>query len=213
MPSRSVLLTVLALGATALAGAPALAAAPAHTVTSVVRPITAANHLAPGFSATTEHRGFVDCTPAEASPVAVDGDILACSPSSEYAVACWRAQLPGWVRCLRDPFGAKVVRIRASVPKAKVAVPTGAAPFGLRLGDGERCTIRDGGAFGAPAHHPHWDAFYSCTGGGAVWAPASRAATNGIDQAQPLWTVVVGTTTGPLHTRTVVGAVFVGTKA
>ncbi len=214
---RSALLAATAAAsAVLLAGPPAgavVASAGPHTTTHVVRPITAANHLAPGVTVVTEHAGFLDCTPGEASPVAVSGDILYCSPSAEYTLACWRAPQAGWVRCLRDPFRRQVVRIRATLPKAKLAVPTDPAPFGLSLGDGERCMIRDGGAFARLVSHPRWDGFYTCTGGGVVWAPPSRAATNGIDKTHPVWTVVVGTATGPLHTRKVVNAVFVGTRA
>jgi hypothetical protein len=210
--AATTLLTAIGPAAVATAAAPHPTAASSATVRHVVRPVDATGQLAPGFRQTVQAHGSVDCTPPAAAAVAVDAGILSCGPSSEYAVACWRAPRAGYVRCLRNPFGSTVVRIRARLGNRTVPAVRHPVPFGLVLGDGVRCSIRDGGAWGAPARHPSWVGYYSCADGTAVWAPTGRARTSGIDESHARWTVVAGRQDGPLRRRQITDAYFVGTR-
>lgn len=205
---------VALLTGTAILDAPATAAttAPA-TVKVVVRPVTSAGHARDGFSVTGEPSGQVYCNYPDPSPGAVNRNIEFCSPSAEYAVACWKAAVAHRVLCMRNPRVKKLVRIPrvGAFAKTAVAPPADRAPLVMRLGDGDVCSIRDGGAWGSLPGHPYLVGTYSCQHDGAVWA-GPHAAHQGVDESNPSWTVRTaqfGSHT--LVTRHVVKAWFVGT--
>lgn len=202
----------VALAATAVALSTSASAASASPATqqTTLRPVTTAHHVAAGYHLVNAG-GSIDCQMAPASPVAVNDNIVECSPSAAYAVACWHAAKPGFALCLRDPFGNEVDRIRAlHFSGNHVAAPKHPAPFGLVLDNGAKCSIRDGGAWGSPKQHPKWVGFYSCTKGGAVYAPISSR--DGINQSHPSWTVWTSQGNN-VHLHHVVKAIFAGTKS
>ena len=82
----------------------------------------------------------------------------------------------------------------------------------MTLSNGTRCTIRDGGAWNGLAGHPGWYGTYYCNQNEAVWGKGSAY---GIDAAHPLWSATTApfNGNGPLVTRTVTTAYFVGTLA
>lgn len=212
------ILALAAAAAAVLAGAAALtapagAATPAPTVKIVVRPVTATGHVRAGFTLKYEPSGSVDCSTPDPSPGAVDPNIEFCFPSAEYAIACWKSAAPHRVLCIRNPRSKEVVRI----PRLGSFAPTGVAPrrdrapLTIKLGDGDICSIRDGGAWGSLPGHPDLFGTYSCVHDGAVWA-GINAWHRGVNESNPVWTVRtahIGTHT--LVTRRVVKAWFVGT--
>jgi hypothetical protein len=201
----------VALVAVAVA-APQVASAAQATQKLVVRPVTAAHHAAAGYGVEHRHGDVIDCQYASASPVAVNRNIFECGPAAAYAVACWHAARPGWALCLRNPFRREIDRVRAAhFGTERVAAPNHAAPFGLVLDNGAKCTIRDGGAWGSPRQHPRWVGYYSCTHVGAVYAPLKMARTDGIDQSHPAW--AVWTSKGnQVHRHQARKVVYVGTR-
>jgi hypothetical protein len=202
-----------ALALTTLAPIPE-ANATTPTQVLVRRPVTSAGHVAAGFTLhAIAGSGNVDCSQDTASSVAVNHGIFACSPSAAYAVACWHAAFAHHVLCYQNPFGHEVVRFAADAP-AHAAFPREQyAPFGIVLDDGNRCTIRDGGAWAAPTHHPNWVGYYSCTGkDSAVWGPTSRSYHAGINESTATWTVYTGAYNKVLTKHTITKAWFVGTK-
>ncbi len=217
-----ILMRVLALAAAAatlVAGAVGFTAVATATTTAaptikvVVRPVTSTGHVHAGFTVTGEPSGSVDCSFADPSPGAVSRNIELCSPSAEYAVACWKAAVPHRVLCMRNPGRKRVVRIPRSGPFAPTRRAPAAqrAPLLMRLGDGDLCSIRDGGAWGSLPGHPNLFGTYSCRHHGAVWATSS-APHQGVNESNPGWTVRTaqfGSHT--LVTRHVVKAWFVGT--
>jgi hypothetical protein len=210
-------LATIGIAALLVAGGAGLDAAGATTIAPtvkvVVRPVTTTGQVASGFTMITDPGGVVDCSIVSPSPVAVSANIEFCSPSAEYAVACWKAALAHHVLCMRDPRSNKVVRISRSGPFA-ATVPLPAlrrAPLMIRLGDGDVCRIRDGGAWAQLPGHPDLDGTYSCQHDGKVWATAS-APHEGVNESHPVWTVRTahfGSST--LVTRHIVKAWFVGT--
>ena len=194
-------------------------AAPAHhaaaTKRIVVRPVTSSGHVASGFTRKIEDQPL-DCTfnhgHGSTSTVALDPHIFYCSPDSAYAIACWDAARPHRVLCFRDAFRNEVVREKGTAP-AHLKAPT--HPYNalnLRLGNGEKCFARSGGAVGVQKHHPNWFATYFCgQGAAAVWAPPRFADSEGTNRTHARWTVWVGTAGGRLHKRSVAEAFFVGT--
>lgn len=197
-------------------GAPALGpgSSPAPTVRVVVRPVTSSGQTLAGYRVSGEREGSVDCSYREPSPGAVSRNIELCSPSYEYAVACWKAPAPHRVLCLRDPSRKRLVRLRRTGKFAKTGVtrPADRAPLLLVLDDGTRCSIRDGGAWGQLKSHPKWSGTYSCSRHGVVWSPPN-AKHYGVDESQASWTVrtASGAGRGRLVTRHVRRAYFVGT--
>lgn len=181
-----------------------------HTTTVVLRPVTAKGYPAPGFTVVPESGVQVLCgPPVDPSPGAVDGDILECSPSAEYAVACWPSHRAGYVLCLRDPWSKTLAEI-AAVAVPKVAAPAKPRPLAMMLSNGTRCDFRNGGAWNSLEGHPGWYGTYSCASDQAVWGQGSES---GIDTAHPQWTVSTAPLggNGPLVMRTVATAYFVGT--
>lgn len=177
---------LVALAAPSLAHA---AAAPAtHKV--VVRPVTSTGHAAAGFHVKAQPNGSVDCSSRSPSPGAVSHNIEACSPSAEYAIACWKAATAHQVLCVRNPASKTVYRI----PRTGNFEPTGLlakkqrAPLLLVLTNGDKCAIRDGGAGGTITGHPKLVATYYCSSGVAVWAPFN-AKHFGINESASSWTI------------------------
>ncbi|HZC70042.1 MAG TPA: hypothetical protein VE442_05075 [Jatrophihabitans sp.] len=202
--------TVLIAGV-AIVEAPA-GAAPSPTVRVVVRPVTSAGHHAAGFTVTGEPSGSVDCSVADPSPGAVNRNIEFCSPSAEYAIACWKAAAPHHVLCMRNPRRKNIVLIprHGAFAKTNPAPARQRAPLAMNLHDGDHCSIRDGGAGPVRHGHPQWSATYFCVHDGVVWAKPG-AAHLGVNESAASWTVVTGGETGPLVTRHVAKAWFVGT--
>lgn len=201
--------TATALSASASAASAASSTSATKTVT--LRPVTAAHHAAPGYHVVTASGSPIDCQSAPASRVAVDPNIVECGPAYQYPVACWHAARPRFALCLRNPFGREVDRIRAQhFSTGHVSPRKHPAPFGLVLDNGAKCSIRDGGAWGSPKQHPKWVGFYSCTKGGAVYAPISSR--DGINQSHPSWTVWTSQGNN-VHLHHVVKAIFAGTKS
>ena len=197
--------------------APTSTAPAPHTQRVVIRPVTATGHVAAGFTLAPPHSGDrVDCggTALGVSPsaVAVDDGIAGCSPSAEYAVACWNGPVPNTALCFRDPWLRVVAELpdqgRLPVEKAP-AVPS---PLGLTLRDGSHCMIRDGGAWSSLDGHPDAFGTYSCADGLVVWGTGR---SDGIDRSHSLWTVQVapGSGHGALRTMSVRTAYLVGTAA
>lgn len=203
----------LLAGAAALE-APASATTAAATVRVVVRPVTSTGHVRAGYTLVTEPSGLVDCRFPEPSPGAVSRNIEFCSPSAEYAVACWKSAVPQRVLCIRNPRHKQVVRI----PRTGAFAPTALAParerapLGMTLGNGTYCSIRDGGAWGTLHSHPTWFGTYSCDNGSVVWSPPT-ANHHGINEIDPSWTVRTAPASGvgSVVIRHVVKAWFVGT--
>jgi hypothetical protein len=185
------------------------------TARIVVRPVTSSGHVRTGFSVTGEPSGSVDCSFREPSPAAVSPNIEFCSPSAEYAVACWKAAVPHRVLCMRDPRTNHVVRIPRTGAFASTALAPASqrAPLAVKLFDGDFCSIRSGGAAGSLPGHPNLFITYFCVHAGAVWATMS-AVHEGVNETHPGWTVQ---TAHPgdhnLVTRHIVKAWFVGTGA
>jgi len=211
------LLALASLAAVSAVVAPPLAtavASPPATVKVVVRPVTSTGHPAHGFTVRSEPNGLVDCSSRSPSPGAVDRDIEACSPSAEYAVACWKASAPHRALCVRNPANHTVFRIprEGSFKATGLLSASQRAPLRIVLGDGAQCSIRDGGAGGILAGHPTYVATYYCTRDGAVWAPAG-ANHFGINEAAASWTVRTAQAGHhSLTVRHVAKAYFVGTK-
>jgi hypothetical protein len=206
---------LLAAGLVSVAtAAPASSVTASATVRVVVRPVTSAGYVRAGFTVTGEPTGQVDCSYANPSPGAVNRNIEFCSPSAEYAVACWKAAALHRVLCMRNPRTKQVVRIPRVGPFAPTAVApvSQRAPLAMTLGTGAHCSIRDGGAWGTLQSHPSWVGTYSCDTGTAVWA-APTANHYGINESTASWTVHVAAASGvgTVVIRHVVKAWFVGT--
>ncbi|HKC29855.1 MAG TPA: hypothetical protein VKB75_17705 [Jatrophihabitans sp.] len=183
------------------------------TARIVVRPVTASGQVRAGFTVTGQPNQQVDCSFRDPSPAAVSPNIEFCSPSAEYAVACWKAALPHRVLCMRDPRTDHLVRIPriGAFAPTPVAPAAQRAPLVMKLLDGDFCSIRSGGAGGSLLGHPNLFITYYCVHAGAVWA-AMTPRHEGVNESRPSWTVQ---TARPgqhtLVTRHVVKAWFVGT--
>jgi hypothetical protein len=199
-----------------LAGADAAAAVNPPTAKVVVTPVTSSGHVRTGYLRVDEPTGLVDCSSPSPSAGAVSVNIELCSPSSEYAVACWKAAVAQHVLCMRDPRSNHVYLI----PRSGTFAATGLAPsnqrapLGITLTDGVYCSIRDGGAWSVLRSHPSWAGTYACGKDGAAWAPTA-ATHNGVNESAASWTVQTAPMSGvgALVTRHVAKAYFVGTSA
>lgn len=191
---------------------PADAASLRPTTRTVVRPVTASGHAVNGWRVVKESGG-VDCSFPQASPAAVDPDILFCSPDAAYAVACWRSATPHHVLCLRDARTHKLAKLPVLGKIAHTTPYRIRGPLDLRLRNGLTCTLRAGGA-GATLHqHPQWAVYYYCTHNQAIWAPMN-AKNWGINRFHPVWTAHVGRAdgTGKVAVRRVARVWLVGTQ-
>lgn len=198
--------------ASAAAGSTSVAARTiTHTSRIVVRPVSWTARVTPGYTVSTEHPGSIDCTAPSPSPGAVDPDILMCSPSAEYAVACWLSRTPHRSLCLRDPRVDHLVSISRTGVMAQALPYQVRGPLGLLLGDGSYCEIRIGGAGSALQGHPDDTATYYCQHNQSVWAPIN-ARDWGVNRSHPVWTVRTAPSDGhgALRTRSVAKAWFVG---
>jgi hypothetical protein len=179
--------------------------------------VTSTGQPAAGYTLNSEGQSTVDCAGAEPSSVAVSPNIDWCSPSAAYAVACWKAADGVAALCLRDPSVRQLVRLPLSGSFAVTGLPAvrDTAPQLLVLSDGDRCMIRDGGAWSELPGHPSWAGTYACVRDGAVWAPPG-ATHNGVNESSPAWTVLTAPMSGQdarLTQHTVATAYFVGTAA
>ncbi|MFT4083037.1 MAG: hypothetical protein QM638_10660 [Nocardioides sp.] len=187
------------------AGSPADAAGSAATARHVIRPVTDAGEPASGYRVTTR-KGRVSCFGRSAA--AVDDGITTCGPSAAYLPSCWRST-HHTVLCLRSPRSRTLVRVRFQGHWKGVQAPRHPRPQALVLGDGERCLIRIGGAWGQVPAHPTWVGFYSC-GQGEVYGPPTG---DGLHRARASWRVHLWQADGDLVRRTVRAAYYVGTAA
>lgn len=190
------------------------AAASTGTIKVITRPVTASGHAAAGFTVHGQHGLSVDCSTADGSPGALSPDIALCYPSAAYAIACWKAAAPGKVLCVRDPSSHKVYRMGRDGKFAKTSVPKprDRAPLLIVLGDGTRCQIRVGGAWGQPKGHPNLYGAYSCDRHGAawLWSKGSRRDPHaGIDESGATWRIRTGQNT--IVWRDIAEAYFVAT--
>jgi len=180
----------------------------------VIRPVTAAGRPAAGYTVVPGTQGTADCTApiGSASPAAVDGGIVECSPAFLYAVACWRRSTARSVLCYRDPWSKQLTQLPTDGPVANPAATRIPSPLGLLLADGSRCSLRIGGAWSNLDGHPELYGTYGCDHQIAVWGLADR---DGIDRSAPAWTVRVAPMSGhgTLHTVAVRAAYYVGTAA
>jgi hypothetical protein len=193
------LVLVLALGsvlaATSTYGADAAQSSGRHTQRVVSRPVTAAGRPAPGYRVTVETSPRLDCSAGEPSPVAVDQDIVYCTPDYADAVACWKSSSAHHVLCLRDARHKTLVKLRVSGPTAGTSALPKRAPLDVQLNSGVTCALRVGGAGTSLKQHPSWSIFYFCSHGLAIWAPLN--ATNwGLNRAHPVWTAHVAASSG-----------------
>jgi len=194
-----------------LAVASAAAAAPTaatHTRVSVVRPVHADGTPVAGYTVRREHIDGFTCT--DASPVAVDANIDFCGFSATNTVACWKST-HHTALCLRDPWTKVLVRIRYTGSFAKQAAPAHPMPQAMRLMDGNRCWVRDGGAWTGVTGHPHWYGTYSCQTGDVY------GRGDGIKESSQPWRVHVVTNASMpnqhISVHRVARAIFVGTAA
>lgn len=215
MRLRNLAVVITVAGVAALtAASQSLAATAPPTVKTVVRPVTATGHARAGFTVKDEPSGLVDCSTPDPSPGALSRNIEWCSPSYEYAVACWKSATPQHVLCMRNAAVRQLVKI----PRSGAFASTSRAPWLERgplvlvLTDGAHCSIRNGGTAAVLQQHPTWNATYYCTSNGAVWAPPG-AAHQGVDEATPTWTVRTAPVSGygNVVTRNVARAYFVAT--
>jgi hypothetical protein len=202
------------VGATAFASQRALPAHhPTHSI--IVRPVTSAGTAAVGFHI-KKGTGKIDCKGASSSPGAVDPNIDFCSPSYQYAIACWQAAAANHALCMRNATTARVysIKLMSTFEPTAVAKPKFRAPLQFKLAGGALCSIRDGGAWGTLKSHPQWNGTYSCSKHGVVWArPGARH--YGINESRASWTVHTGSAAGSggLTVRHIVTAYFVGTAS
>lgn len=208
------LAALVVLAVVPLDAGPAAAVAPA-TAKVVVYPVTSSGHAAAGFAVHAQHGFTVDCSDANPSPGALSPNIELCYPSAAYAVACWKAAAPGKVLCMRDPSTHKLYRIsRGRFASTAINKPRNRAPLLIVLGDGTRCQIRVGGAWGQPKGHPNLYGAYSCDRHGAAWLWAKgshRDSHNGIDESSATWRIRVGENT--IVWRNIAKAYFVATAS
>lgn len=151
------------------------------TRTEVVRPVDAAGHPVKGWAVTRE-KGSASCSGS--SPAAVSDDIVTCYPTAFYLPACWTSTRHT-VLCVRDARKQKLVRVHYQGTIKPVTAPTQPSPLNMDLGNGERCSLRIGGAWGTLPSHPSWMGFASCTGG-SVYGPGNG---DGINRSHVRWTV------------------------
>jgi hypothetical protein len=211
------LISLLSLAGALLAAtiAPASAHRAVATRITIVRPVTAAGHAAPGFTVTADPGDRVYCDFRFPSLSAVSPNIEWCSPTALSPVACWKAAAAHRALCMLNPRTHNVVRYGRGGPFAPTALAPARqrAPLAIVLGDGDYCSFRAGGAWSSPPGHPHLIGYYGCRHDGAVWA-LLHAAHYGINESQPTWTVRTAQfDSRHVVTRRVAHAWFVGTAA
>jgi hypothetical protein len=192
---------------TPAATAPAADRIPAEPATRrvVLAPVTIRGTAVAGYRVVNED-STVDCAGSEPSPASLSRAVHYCGPSAATADVCWASAIPQHVLCLRDPWARVLTQLKTSTPLRPVRATAAPVPLGLVLNDGDRCRLRDGGAWDRPQAHPDYVGFYACTKHEAVWG-----AKAGINTGSATWTVLVGNSTGPLVVRNVVKAYYVTT--
>lgn len=143
------------------------------------------------------------------SPVSLDAGPVGCSPSAAYALACWNGPTATSALCYRDPWQRKVVQVGTGGRLPTLRPSAQPSPLGLVLGNGDRCSLRDGGAWRELDNHPELYGTYSCTGPDVIWGGNH---SDGIDRSGRLWKVWLapGSGHGKLYSMTVRTAYFVG---
>ncbi|GAB2989924.1 hypothetical protein [Nocardioides montaniterrae] len=212
-------LLAVAAATYAVPGGPAGAATATTSTTSttttltatkkvVVRPVGATGRARVGWPVHREGDGSLSCD--DQSPYSVSDHVDICYPTAAYAPSCWRS-FDHTVLCLRDVEVKQLVRFRYAGTFAgdPALLRAKRSPQGLRLADGERCTVRVGGAWGYYPSHPTWVGFYSCDGG-SIYGPDSG---DGISRTNPVWTVHVIRNDGSVVVRKVTRATYVGTAS
>jgi hypothetical protein len=193
MSRRAVLaaIAVVALAVSAGAG-PAFAEPPATQVMTAVavgpngEPINGWQE-APSQGNVT---AVSDCTAP--SPSAVADNIYSCSPSAAGADTCWPST-PGSLLCVDNPWDKRLHRVTYDGQLPEVQPPAITDPFALLLGDGTRCRLRNGGAWGG--RDDGYVGVYGCGAADSnlavLWLP-SQGVGSCIDRSTPGWTVKVG---------------------
>jgi hypothetical protein len=127
-------------------------------------------------------------------------------------VACWKAAAAHKVLCMRNPRVRALVRIPRTGAFAGTAVAPARdrAPLSMVLADGAYCALRDGGTRSHRSGHPRWVVTYDCDNSKEIWMRPG-AAHFGVVERLPSWTVIEAGATGPIVTRHVLRAWFVGT--
>lgn len=198
-----------------------LAPKPVDTVVTALRPVTADGQPGPGWtvdpgSTTPDPSNPLDCggdptygsTPYS-SESAVDPDIYDCAPTAASAHNCWTvANQPQTMLCVLNLLDQTLQYQSYAGTVGAVTPPTDPSPAVLELDNGEKCTIRLGGAGDTQQDHPDWFADYYCDSG-AVWAPDFP----GINRSTTPWTVQVGPADGHLSKRAVTKALTIGTAS
>jgi hypothetical protein len=209
----AMLCTTTGQGAAAYPAANAIHAKHAATVQVVVHPVTATGHPSSGYTV-ERGQGTIQCNFRDPSAGARSKNVETCSPSYEYAVACWKAAAAHHALCLRDPQSKKLTKLKTTgkFARTKIASKKDRAPLSMVLTSGTVCSIRDGGAWSSLKHHPKWYGTYSCTHEGAAWS-AHNAAHWGVDESHASWTVHVAPINGhgKLVMRHIKRAYFVAT--
>ncbi len=218
----TVTLAIAVFGALAslLVGTGTADAASAHTVVSVLRPVTAHGHAAPGYHASNDPWGnTADCDGHGyniASPAAVNRNIDLCSPSAVQATACWKSATPHRVLCLDDPVFNRSRHLTSFPLTGRFTAGTPVRvklPFVVHLTNGTACSLRNGGAGPRLNAHPTWVAWYYCQHNLAIWG--SYRASTPFNKHTARWSVTVAgeRPTSRPSSRTVAQAWYVGTHS
>lgn len=129
-------------------------------VVEVITPVDADGRVADGWTVSDEEPVTeVDCYAPSGSTL-TDG-VYQCGPSAVYLPACWPAEQPDEMLCVRATEDRELFRAEAmSIDDyGAVAEP---APLTLELADGAQCAVRIGGAWGANKHAPDSLPRYAC---------------------------------------------------
>ena len=182
----------------------------------LLRPVDAEGNTMPGYQKDLSLRTqTIDCNDARQSPYDVTDGVRFCGVSADSGDACWPTAGGSYVLCLQDPFSETLV-LRAADGAAKPLDPRSEPPrpMALELEDGAQCRARNGGAWGFRQEHPDFVGQFLCKGGSShgesIIAWSGPGDDYGITRGPDGWTVQTGTDTGPLTTRKVTKAYFVG---
>jgi hypothetical protein len=124
----------------------------------------------------------------------VTANIRFCGFSASNTVACWKSATPASILCLRDARSHTLIRTRTDTSFAPTGRTAHPAPLTLLLDDGQRCQIRDGGAWNGVLAHLRWVGWYGCSGGDNVYGPRSG---DGIFRDGSTWVVFTSRGDGP----------------
>lgn len=170
---------------------------PSATQTVDLRPVDGHGNAAPGWSVVSGQGGIVVTCDHGDSFHAGQRITSICSPDTAFPVACYRAAQSGSVLCVSDVWRQQLTRWNfRSGPEAGPSSPV-SRPIALDLANGQRCTLRIGGAAARLTHYPTWSILWFCrppgaapgSGGMAVSPTASLPGTTEFDRSAPQWTV------------------------